>query len=67
MRICLGNIGLDKDPFINYRFRLNEVEREILHEHEIQAIADKVFATSRLEQVKDIFLSVALPALLTAM
>lgn len=32
MRICLGNGWIDKDPFINYRFRLNEVEREILHE-----------------------------------
>jgi len=56
MRICLGNGWIDKDPFINYRFRLNEVEREILHEHEIQAIADKEFATSRLEQVRDVFL-----------
>lgn len=56
MRICLGNGWIDKDPFINYRFRLNEVEREILHEHEIQAIADKEFATSRLDQVRDVFL-----------
>lgn len=56
MRICLGNGWIDKDPFINYRFRLNEVEREILHEHEIQTIADKEFATSRLEQVRDVFL-----------
>lgn len=56
MRICLGNGWIDKDPFINFRFRLNEVEREILHEHEIQAIADKEFATSRLEQVRDVFL-----------
>lgn len=56
MRICLGNGWIDKDPFINYRFHLNEVEREILHEHEIQAIVDKEFATSRLDQVRDIFL-----------
>lgn len=56
MRICLGNGWIDKDPFINYRFHLHEVEREILHEHEIQAIADKEFATSRLEQVRDVFL-----------
>ncbi len=56
MRICLGNGLIDKDPFINYRFHLNEVEREILHEHEIQAIADKEFATSRLDQVRDVFL-----------
>lgn len=56
MRICLGNGWIDKDPFINYRFHLNEVEREILHEHEIQAIVDKEFATSRLDQVRDVFL-----------
>ena len=56
MRICLGNGWIDKDPFINYRFQLKEVEREILHQHELQAIADKEFATSRLEQVRDIFL-----------
>lgn len=56
MRICLGNGWIDKDPFINYRFHLKEVEREILLEHEIQAIADKEFATSRLDQVRDVFL-----------
>lgn len=55
MRICLGNGWIDKDPFINYRFQLKEVEREILHQHEIQAIADKEFATSRLDQVRDVF------------
>ena len=37
MRICLGNGWIEKDPFVNYRFHLNEVEREILMEHEIQA------------------------------
>ena len=52
----MGNGWIDKDPFINYRFHLNEVEREILHEHEIQAIVDKEFSTSRLDQVRDIFL-----------
>lgn len=56
MRICLGNGWIDKDPFMNYRFHLKEVEREILLEHELQAIADKEFASSRLEQVRDVFL-----------
>lgn len=56
MRICLGNGWIEKDPFINYRFHLKEVEREILHQHELQAIADKNFATSRLDQVRDVFL-----------
>ncbi len=35
---------------------MKEVEREYLTQEEIQAIADKEFATSRLEQVRDIFL-----------
>ncbi len=56
MRICLGNDWIDKDPFINYRFQLKEVERDFLLEHEIQAITDKEFATSRLDQVRDVFL-----------
>ena len=56
MRICLGNGWIEKDPFINYRFQLREVEREILLEHELQVIVDKEFATSRLEQVRDVFL-----------
>lgn len=56
MRICLGNGWIDRDPFVNYRFQLREVEREILMEHEIQAIADKEFSTKRLEQVRDVFL-----------
>lgn len=56
VRICFGNGWITKDPFYNYKFNLIEVEREILTEQEIQAIADKEFATSRLSQVRDIFL-----------
>ena len=63
MRICLCNNWIEKDPFINYRFHLHEVEREILMEHELQAIADKNFATSRLGQVRDIFLFCCFTAL----
>jgi len=56
MRICLGNDWIDKDPFINYRFRINEIEREFLFDYELQAIADKEFVSARLNQVRDIFL-----------
>ena len=56
VRICFGNGWITKDPFYNYKFSLIEVQREILTEYEIQAIADKEFATSRLAQVRDIFL-----------
>ena len=56
VRICFGNGWIEKDPFINYKITLKEVEREILLEHEIQAIADKEFVSPRLNQVRDIFI-----------
>ena len=56
IRICLGNGWIEKDPFINYRFRLNEVERDFLTQAEIKAIMDKTFVSVRLEQVRDIFI-----------
>lgn len=56
IRICIANGWLDKSPFVNYKSKVKEVERAFLLEEEIQAIANKVFATDRLNQVKDIFL-----------
>lgn len=54
--ICIANGWLDKDPFVNYKPRLKEVERPFLSEEELQAVAEKVFVSARLNQVKDIFL-----------
>lgn len=56
IRICIANGWLDKSPFVNYKSKVKEVERTYLVQEEIQAIADKEFATERLNQVKDIFL-----------
>jgi site-specific recombinase XerD len=56
IRICLGNGWIEKDPFINYRITLREVEREFLSEDEIQTILNKEFPTVRLDQVRDVFL-----------
>jgi site-specific recombinase XerD len=56
MRICLGNGWIEKNPFINYKIQLREVEREFLSEDELQAIADKEFTITRLNQVRDVFL-----------
>ena len=47
---------LDKDPFINYKSKLEVVDRECLHEHELKVLLNKEFSISRLEQVKDTFL-----------
>lgn len=54
--ICIANGWIDKDPFLNYKFKLKEVIREFLDIDEVQRIADKHFAMERLNQVRDIFL-----------
>ncbi|MFA7636145.1 MAG: site-specific integrase [Monoglobales bacterium] len=56
IRICLGNGWIVRDPFINYRPKIKEVERVFLSEEEIQVLYDKRFFVERLNQVKDIFI-----------
>jgi site-specific recombinase XerD len=54
--ICLSSGWIDKDPFVNYKIRIKQVDRVFLTPDNLQAIADKVFSTERLNQVRDIFL-----------
>lgn len=56
IRLCMANGWLDKDPFLNYKVKLKEVERAFLSQEEIQAIYEKKFVADRLTQVRDIFL-----------
>ncbi|PNQ72791.1 recombinase [Hanstruepera neustonica] len=56
VRIALANGWIAKDPFLNYKVRLKEVERQFLSEEEIQDMLDKELHTPRLEQVRDIFI-----------
>lgn len=56
IKLCISNGWLDKDPFVNYKAKIREVEREFLSQEEIQTIYEKVFTTERLNQVKDIFI-----------
>lgn len=55
-RIALANEYMAKDPFVNIKFRHNEVDRDFLEDHELKRIIDKKFSIERLEQVKDLFL-----------
>ncbi len=55
IKICISNGWLDKDPFVNYKAKIREVERDFLSQEEIQTIYEKEFVTERLNQVKDIF------------
>lgn len=54
--LCIANGWLDKDPFLNYKAKLIQVERPYLSEAEIQAIYEKTFVSERLTQVRDVFL-----------
>jgi site-specific recombinase XerD len=56
VRISLANGWIDKDPFINFKATIKEVEREFLTEEEIQKIVSKELYVNRLEQVRDIFI-----------
>lgn len=56
VRICLANGWITRDPFVNYKCKIIEVERAFLSKEEIEIMFNKEFATDRLNQVKDIFL-----------
>ena len=53
---CYINGWLEKDPFLNYKGKVKEVERTYLTELEIEVLLNKNFKINRLELVKDIFL-----------
>lgn len=50
------NGWLEKDPFLKYKGKVKEKEREFLTELEIQEMVDKVFVSDRLTLVRDIFI-----------
>ena len=56
IRICLANGWIQKNPFINYKSKMVEVERAFLSMEEIEIMLNKEFSMERLNQVKDIFL-----------
>lgn len=56
MRIAQANNWITIDPFLNYKVRLKDVEREYLSEEEIQTMLTKNLHTPRLSQVRDIFI-----------
>ena len=53
---CIRTGWLAKDPFLGFKMTKREVERTALTKQEIQTIANKVFSSERLTQVRDIFL-----------
>jgi site-specific recombinase XerD len=55
VNICLKNGWLTRDPFLGYKMNKREVVREVLTQEEIDVLAKKEFAISRLAVVRDLF------------
>lgn len=53
--LAKNNGWLYADPFVNYKIRLEKVDRGYLTQEELNIIMQKKFSIIRLEQVKDIF------------
>lgn len=56
INLCLANGWLDKDPFIAYKPKLQEVDRDYLTQEELGILLNKVLHVDRLDLVRDIFL-----------
>lgn len=56
IRICIANGWIDKDPFLNYKSKQTEVERNVLSQDELDRILKKEFEVERLALVRDIFI-----------
>lgn len=54
--IARNNGILEKDPFANYKIRLEKVDRGYLTEDEIKIILKKKMVSERLEHVRDLFI-----------
>jgi len=56
INICLDNKWLADNPFVQYKFKVHEVDIEFLDENEISTIYTKKFVSERLSEVRDIFI-----------
>ena len=56
INLCLANDWLQKDPFINFKSKLEKVERTFLTTEEIQKIYTKEIDINRLDLVRDLFI-----------
>lgn len=56
IRLALANELITKDPFVNIKFKLDEVEVDFLEDHEIHRIIGKEFTIERLAIVRDAFI-----------
>jgi len=56
VRVAYANGWIEKDPFYNFKLKLQVKEREFLSKEEIITIMEKQFTIARIEHVRDVFL-----------
>lgn len=56
VRIAFSNGWMEKDPFYNFKLKVQSIDREFLAKEEIIRIMEKRFSIPRLEHVRDVFL-----------
>lgn len=56
IRIALANEWIKKDPFVNIKFTLEEVERDFLEDHELEKLINRKFEFERLSIIRDAFI-----------
>lgn len=53
---CYVNGWIDKDPYLNYKGKIKEVERVFLSQEDIETLINKEIKIQRLDLVRDMFL-----------
>ncbi len=56
VRIAYANGWVEKDPFYNFKLKVQVIDREFLTKEEIIKIMEKTFTILRMEHVRDVFL-----------
>ena len=56
VRVAVSNGWIEKDPFYNFKLKVQTIDREFLSQEEIIKIMEKDFSITRIENVRDIFI-----------
>lgn len=56
IQICIDNHWIIENPFMKYKGKIKEIDRNFLTENEIENIFNKKFSNERLTLVRDIFI-----------
>ena len=56
VRVAVSNGWIEKDPFYNFKMKVQTIDREFLSRDEIIKIMEKDFFIARVEHVRDVFL-----------